>query len=358
MKSKPCHATVAVIVLIVLFTGCERPQSVFKDKLDVLGTFAEITIVGVPDSEARGAAQTVERDLRQLDHVGYTFALEGELYELNEAISLGRPKTVSAELRILIENALELYIASGGLFNPAAGELVALWEFHCDKADCVESPYPEEVRRLVEEKDARVIAKRPSMADLILDGNRVASRNSSVKLEFGDMIRGYALDKGMAHLQKMNIRNAMINIGGSVRSVGSRGEHPWQFPVWDASRKLSVGYIELNKDEAITSVRAFEKSIGKQDYVYRRVVDPRTGFPVKDVKAVTVIHNNAVWANAAATALLVAGIDDWTSIARKMRVRSVMMITQNGTMYTSTNMEERIHWYQRMEHQHLVPQRQ
>ena len=210
----------------------------------------------------------------------------------------------------------------------------------------------------MEEKDARVIAKRPSMADLILDGNRVASRNSSVKLEFGDMIRGYALDKGMAHLQKMNIRNAMINIGGSVRSVGSRGEHPWWAAVMDVSGIHSIGYVELGKDEAVVTVRAFDQSIGKQDYIYRHVVDPRTGLPVKDVKAVTVIHDSAVWANAAATTLLIAGIDDWASVAAKMGVRSVMMITRDGTVYTSTKMEERIHWYQRMEHQHLVPQRQ
>jgi thiamine biosynthesis lipoprotein len=111
----------------------------------------------------------------------------------------------------------------------------------------------------------------------------------------------------------------------------------------------------LGNSEAVFTVRAFDKSIGKKDFVYRHVVDPRTGLPVKDVKAVTVIHESAVWANAAATALLMAGLDDWASIAGKMGVRSVMMITQDGTIYTSTAMEERTHWRERLEHQHLVP---
>jgi len=355
MKFKSCLGAVAGILIIVLSTGCGRTSRVFDDKLDVLGTFANISIVGLPDAEAGGAAEAVEQDLRQLDHVGYTFVSEGELHELNEAIAQGRSKTVSPALRDLIVNARELYTASGGLFNPAAGELTALWEFHCDRADCTESPYPEEVQRLVEEKEAAVIARHPSIEDILVDGNTVTSQNPSVKLEFGDMIRGYALDKGIAHLKKMDIKNAMIDIGGSVRGVGSRGEHPWWAAVMDVSGIHSIGYVELGKDEAIVAVRAFDKSIGKQDFVYRHVVDPRTGLPVKDVKAVTVIHDSAVWANAAATTLLIAGIDDWASVAAKMGVRSVMMITRDGTVYTSTKMEERIHWNERLEHQHLVP---
>jgi len=355
MKPKPYRAIVAAILVIFLISGCERYQNVFNDKLEVLGTFAEITIVGLPNSEAKGAAQKVELDLRQLDHVGYTFKPQGELHALNEAISQGRSKTVSTELRDLIEKAKELYSASGGLLNPAAGELIALWEFHCDKADCVESPYPEEVQRLVKEKEAKVISARPSVEDLILDGNTVKSRNPAVKLEFGDIIRGFALDKAINHLENIGVKNAMADIGGSVRGLGSRLERPWWVSVPDASGKHSIGYIELGNSEAVFTVRAFDKSIGKKDFVYRHVVDPRTGLPVKDVKAVTVIHESAVWANAAATALLMAGLDDWASIAGKMGVRSVMMITQDGTIYTSTAMEERTHWRERLEHQHLVP---
>jgi thiamine biosynthesis lipoprotein len=345
----------ATLLVIVLVTACDKSQNVFDHKLQILGTFAEISIAGIPNSDARNAAQSVEKYLGKLDHIGYTFASDGELHELNSAIAQGAPMTVSDDLRDLIETAREIYSASDGLVNAAAGELTDLWEYHCKEGDCAESPYPEEVQHLVQEKEASVVAMRPSMIDVILDGNSVSSRNPLLKLEFGDIIRGYALDKGIDHLQKSNIRDAMIDVGGSVRSVGSRGEHPWWSPVHDASGKHSVGYVELNRNEAIVTARAFEISTGKQGVVYRHVVDPRTGIPVKSVKAVTVIHDTAVWANAAATALLVAGLDDWSSIAGKMGVRSVMMITQNGTIYTSTSMDERIHWKERLEHQRLIP---
>jgi len=355
MKRTFSLGTVAAIFLLVFVAGCDRPQPTFKAKLEVLGTEADITILDIPTPEAGAIAQAVEEDLKRLDHIGYTFAPEGELHQLNEAIARGESRSVSTELLDLIMRARELYLASGGLLNPAAGELVALWEFHCNKPDCTEHPYPEEVKRLVEDKEARVIATHPSMDDLVVETTTVSSRNSSVKLEFGDIIRGYALDKGIAHLEKAGIKHAMIDLGGIARSLGSRGDHPWWVPVRDAEGQNAVGYVELTKGEAIATVRAFDKSIGKEDFVYRHVVDPRTGAPVMDVLAVTVIHGSAVSANAAATAILIAGKDGWTSAARKMGVRSIMMITRDGTMYTSTTMEERIHWNQRLEHQHLVP---
>ena len=346
---------VAGTLLAVLSAGCGQTRSTFEARLDVLDTFAEISIAGLPDAEASAAVQAVEQDLERLDHVGYTFAPEGELHELNEAISQGKSQTVSPELGGLLAIAGEIAVVSDGLVNPAAGEMIALWEFHCDKADCIESPYPKDVQQLVKDKGAAIAATHPSMQDISLEGNNVTSGNRSVRLEFGDIIRGYALDKGIEHLKNLGIANAMIDIGGSVRSTGSRGDHPWWFPVRDASGVHSVGFIELNADEAIATVRAFDQSIGKQDFVYRHVVDPRSGLAVRDIKAVTVIHDTAVWANAAATALLVAGIDDWASIAGKMGVRAVMMITRDGTIYTSTTMEERIFWNEHLEHQHLVP---
>jgi len=355
MKTRTLLAVFAATLLLMLSTGCERSVGVFEAKLSVLGTFANISISGLPEAEASKAAQAVEQDLSQLDHVGYTFAHEGELHELNEALARGESMTVSAELVGLIKTAREFYANSGGLINPAAGELIALWEFHCKEADCTESPYPEEVQRLVEEEEATVVARRSSMSDLVLDGNTVSSQNPSVKLEFGDLIRGYAMEKGIGQLKKMGIENAMIDIGGSVRGMGSRDNRPWWVHVMDASGGHSIGYVELGRDEAVVSVRAFDRSIGKQDFVYRHVVDPRSGLPVTDVKAVTVIHDNAVWANAAASALLVAGINDWALTANKMGVRAVMMITQDGTLYTNAAMEERLHWNQAMDHKRLVP---
>ena len=331
----------AGIVLIVL-AGCDTSSTVFKDDLDVLGTSAEIVIVGLPSKEASKAARAVEEDLEKLDHIGYTFGSAGELHKLNEAISRSQTLTVSAELKDLIEEAGRLYTASNGLFNPAAGELTALWEYECPQIECTESHYSVEILAMIHREVEDVVLKQqPSMDDLSVDGNDVTSRKPLVKLEFGDMIRGFALDQGIAHLKEMGVENAMIVLGNGVRTIGTRGNKPWWIRFLGDGEHMGehvIGTIEPNGDEAVVTVHAFDKSIGKKGSVYRHVVDPRSGFPVWETDSVTVIHESATTANAAATG-----------------VHSIMMITRTAMIYTSSKMEERIHRKQDRMHLHLMP---
>jgi thiamine biosynthesis lipoprotein len=355
MKHKTAIGFMLAAVVMLFATSCERNGGVYEDQLNVLGSFAQISISGMQPEAARQAALAVEKDLQTLDYIGYTFEAEGELHQLNEAIAQGRGMTVSDDLVELIMEAKKLSAASDGLFNPATGELTALWEFHCGKEQCSEVPYPDEVQRLIDEQVAKIIAGHPSMDDLIINGNQVSSRNRLVKLEFGDIIRGLALEKGIAHLEDMDVSNAMIDIGGSVRTMGRRGKHDWWVGIPDASGKHLLGSIENIHDQAVVTVRAFDQSFGKRDLVYRHIVDPRSGLPVRDVLAVTVMHDNAMVANASAMAFLVAGMDDWKTVADRMDAHRILMIAKDGTLYTSPAMEHIIHWKQGIQHQHLVP---
>ena len=355
MKYNYAIGSLMAVILLLLLASCERNGGIYEDELNVLGTFAHISIVGLDPEAASRAASAAEKDLMALDFVGYTFDAENELHQLNQAIAQGRSMTVSDGLLELIIDAGKLFNASGGIFNPAAGELVAFWEFHCDKDECSESPYPDEVQRLVDEQVARIISRNPSMDDLFINGNNVKSRNPLVKLEFGDMIRGLALDQGIEHLESSGVSNAMIDIGGSVRTKGTRGKHDWWIGIPDATGRNLVGSIENIDDQSVVTVRSFDKSFGKQGLVYRHIVDPRSGIPVKDIKSVTVMHDSAMVANASAVTILIAGIKDWKRIADKMDAHKILVITKDGTIYTSPAMGHVIHWKQGVAHTNLVP---
>lgn len=345
----------AVWTILIALTGCDQSAQIHEGNLKVLDTVADINISSPSPKQARAAVGIVEKELARIDRIGYTFKPDSELHRLNEAIAEGRSMIVSVELRELLARAKELSLASKGFFNPSAGELTALWEFHCPNPECSESPYPDEVERLVKQKESEVLAQHPSMEDLSFSGNRITSRNPAVKLEFGDVIRGFALDKGVEMLRKAGIDNAMLDLGGSVRVLGAKGAHPWWAGIPDASGQFFIGTVELTKNEAVVTVRAFEKSIEKQGSIYRHVVDPRSGFPVRGIQSVTVIHSSATTANAAAAALLVAGLEEWAAIADSMQAHTLMMITADGTIYTSLSMEQRIRWKQNIGHKQLAP---
>jgi thiamine biosynthesis lipoprotein len=350
------YALLVSAALLAAVTGCSRRADVHESQLQVLGTFAQVSIAGLSTERAGEATRRAGQVLTSLDHIGYTFRSGGELQRVNEALANGRSIAVSDEMIELIGWSRQLSQASNGLFNPAAGELTALWEFRCDREACdTPSPYPDEVQALVDGKIAEVLRQPPVMEDILVQGNRVSSRNRHARLEFGGIIRGLALDLAMRSLREAGAVNAMVAIGGNVHTSGMRGDHAWWTGIPDAGGSHLIGSIETAEHESVFTVRALDIALGRQDLVYRRVVDPRTGQPVDRIRSVTVVHDSAMVASAAATALLIAGTAGWKDIADRMDVHALLMITAEGDIYTSPAIDQRIHWKQGITHQHLVP---
>ena len=78
------------------------------------------------------------------------------------------------------------------------------------------------------------------------------------------------------------------------------------------------------------------------DFKQHHILDPRTGWPVEDLASVTVIAADGALADAAATALIVAGLDEWQEVARSLNLDQVMMIDETGKVYQTAKMAERI----------------
>ena len=349
-------AVLSLMAIVFLgLSGCGRQAEIYNGTMKILGSVANVSIVGLSEKEAKAAIDAVERELDQLDQIGYIFEPEGELYNLNAALAANRSFAISSEFAMLLHTADSLSRASGGLFNPAAGALTTMWEFRCDSENCTKSPYPDEVRHLINRRKKNIINRKPSMNDLRFDGSQVSSKNPAVQLEFGDIIRGFALDRGMERLKNRGVQNAMIQFKGSTRTIGSRGGHPWWVEVSPANHEFILGSIEDISEEAVVTVSAFDKPISEKDTLYRPVIDSRTGLPVKAIQSVTVVHDSATVANVAAVVFLVNGVENWSELARKMGVQALLIITADGTVYASPRMEERLHWKREYPHHHLIP---
>jgi thiamine biosynthesis lipoprotein len=356
MSHRSHYALLVSAALLAAVTGCSRRADVHESQLHVLGTFAQVSIAGLSTDRAEEATRRAEQVLTSLDHIGYTFHSGGELQRVNEALANGRTIAVSDEMIELVGWSQQLAQASDDLFNPAAGELTALWEFRCDREACdTPPPYPDEVQALVDGKTAEVLRHPPVMEDIVVHGNRVSSRNRHARLEFGGIIRGLALDLAIRSLREAGAVNAMVAIGGNVHTSGRRGDHAWWTGIPDAGGSRLIGSIETADNESVFTVRALDTSLGRQDLIYRRIVDPRTGQPVEEIRSVTVVHDSAMVANAAATAFLIAGTAGWKEVADRMDVHALLLITADGDIYTSPAIDQRIHWKQGITHQHLVP---
>jgi thiamine biosynthesis lipoprotein len=314
--------------------GCKQPESELREKLYVFGTIVEITIRDSDKATAQAALKDVGSEFRHM-HKDWHAWKPGELSSLNAAIAAGKSAQVSDFLLPLLLQAQRYERTSDGLFNAAIGGLVADWGFHDDNLPKGRAPPYEAIRAWV--------ASRPNVADLVIKDHLVSSRNKDVSLDFGGFAKGEALDRAVIRLKAHGIRNAVLNAGGDLNVMGVHSDRPWRAGIRHPKNWGVIATVELKPGEVLYTSGNYERFLEHEGVRYSHIIDPRTGWPVKHIVSASVIGTNGAAADAAATALSVAGPEDWFRIAKRMGVRYAMLVDDHGRIYLNPAMKARIH---------------
>lgn len=322
-----------VIILLVLLWQSTPNLPAHNERFMAFGTMMDISIIGASKKDSEAAVEQLENDFKQMHTLWHAWE-PGPLGRVNQLIKSGESFSAPTSVLPLIKIATELSAKSDNLFDPAIGELVDLWGFH---------KTPEGQRKPPEDRKIRfLVNKNPRMSDLIIDGFRLRSTNDAVKLDFGAFGKGYGIDMAIETLRGMGIENAIINAGGDLRAIGSRDGKPWRIAIRSPDSSDVLGVIKTKKDESVFTSGDYERNFDYEGKRYHHIIDPRTGYPAADVASVTVIHSDATTADAAATAIFVAGPDDWHRIARQMGIKYVLMIDKQGTLHMNPAMQKRL----------------
>lgn len=297
----------------------------------VFGTLVEVRLSGAQPEQAEAIFATLQQEFQRMHRELHAWE-PGELTRLNAALASGEAARTTAEIGTLIRRSKDYERASGGRFNPAIGKLVALWGFHTSDFPVTGPPPAEAAIRAL--RDAR-----PSSLDLEVSGDTVISSNPAVQLDFGGIAKGYAIDFACDVIRASGIQDAIVNAGGDVRTLGDNRGKAWRIGVRDPSGGVAGG-IEARDGLAVFTSGNYERFRQDADARYPHILDPRTGRPVQAVAAATVIARNGTTADAAATALVVAGPEDWPKVAEKMGIEAAMVIYADGRIHATPGMLE------------------
>lgn len=322
-----------LLLLTILLSACDNEPRARQAKFYAFGTEIDVSLYNVDESVASNTVELLEQSFSNVNNTWHAWQ-PSTLTDINHAISAGESITITDDVAQLINLATTLANSSQHLFNPAAGKLFELWGFHQD--NWFESHPPPS-----ESDINNWLAATPSMNDIHIKEGQLSSSNPMVKMGFGGFAKGFAVDAAITTLQQQGITDAIVNIGGDLRAIGSHGERPWIIGIRHPRQNGMLASIALQDNESVFTSGDYERFFQYEGKRYPHIIDPRTGQPADQATSVTVLHSNASIADAAATALFVAG-DDWPNIARLMEIDHVMLIRPDGQIEMSPLMKDRV----------------
>lgn len=330
-------APLGLLLVVPVLTACNKAPQEFEDTQLIFGTLVETTLYDVDETTAEHAFTALREDFEYLHFIWHPWQ-PGPLARTNELLALGAEFSVNPSVLPVIERSRELSPASGYLYNPAIGKLLDLWGFHSDDLPKGPPPDAQAITALVEQN--------PTVDDIEIHGIRLKSTNPAVKLDVGAMAKGLAIDWELAELKDMGISNAVINAGGDLKVLGRHGDRPWRVGIRDPRAPGVLATVDVQDGESVFTSGDYERYYEYQGKRYHHILDPRTGYPADKSQSVTVIHPDAAVADAAATALFVAGPDEWYAIAKKMDLHYVLLIDAQGRIHMNPAMAERLRFLQ------------
>lgn len=330
---KRATAALTALFLFVILASCTEPPRKYHQDFYVFGTLMGVTLWADSDEQSQKAFASLQASFQQM-HSDWHAWNPGMLTGINAAFAAGEAAEASADIVEMVYRSQGIEEASGGRFNPAIGGLIRLWGFHTSEYPVLgPPPSAAEIEAFVRQ--------RPSSRDIRLDGHVMQSGNPAVQLDFGGIAKGHAIDIACSLLRQQGIEDAIVNAGGDLRAIGSHADRPWKIAVRSPGGGI-IGSLETTGDEAVFTSGNYERFRQENEERYPHILDPRTGWPVRDLASVTVIAEEGLLADAAATAITVGGLEEWTEVARALELDQVMIVDEGGRVYMSRKMAGRM----------------
>lgn len=274
------------------------------------------------DEDTQNTFSKVSNILENVNQEMSTYIVNSSISQINQA-EIDKWITVSRDFLDVLTYAIDLCYQSNGVYDISIGKLVNIWGFGPDTVD--NKPTEDELNYL---------SSQVGCDSIILDDNNLSIKKvRDVSLDFSSIAKGFAIDKAYDFLvTQKQLKSFFIEIGGEIRATTFKYEkQPWKAGIIDPLEQQKIVYAfsssDFNSFALATSgdyrnVRVFENQ------KLSHTIDTISGVPSNySQKSVSVIAENAMMADALATALNAMPLNEAIEYSNRNRLY-VLFITE------------------------------
>lgn len=259
-------------------------RSAFK----AMGSPCELQLFAAAPVLARRGGEAVIADINRLEATYSRYRADSLLSRINSVAAQGGRIEVDAETASLLDYAATCYAQSGGLFDITSGALRRAWRFDCDTL-----PDDGLIQKLLTKVGWHKLVWKAPWLEFPMAG---------MELDFGGVVKEYAVDRAAALCRNEGIIHGIINLGGDVRLLGARPDgKPWRVAISHPRQAGAALRTLALCDGAVASSGDYERCIIVNGVRYGHVLNPLTGWPARYLAAVSVVADLCVVAGSAST---------------------------------------------------------
>ena len=314
-----------LLVGAVWLAGCQPSVEKTSANYRVFGTEAQVTVRHPADRSPDAVLSELGQHFQRLHRDWHPWE-PGALTALNQGLQTGNWASISPELLELLDAAQTYEIQTQGEFNAAIGQVVSLWGFHTSSYPITTPPpTPTDIDRLIRNQPSTLDIKRriDSSGEVLIQ-----TSNPSVGLDFSALAKGAAAGQACDLLAQSGFDDALVNLGGDVLVCGPT-ETPWRVAIQDP-RSGILEVLEVSERLAVFTSGQYYRYGEWEGERYAHVLNPATGYPIEHILQATAIHPDPILADAAATALVVAGFEQAKTLGETLGLEEWLVVNEAG----------------------------
>lgn len=287
-----------LLIAFAFITSCGEKEKSFKTyEGEIFGTYYRIQLADL----GKDLQPEFDSVFALINNASNSYVQDSEISDFNRSGELRNP---SFTFRDMLDSTAKYHRMSEGYFEPTLYPLLKSWGFSFEQREAMDSL---KVSALI-----NVIGFEKM---ILATDSGYFSAKTGVMLDITGLGEGYAIDKLVEVVEKNQISDYMVEIGGEMKAKGqnSRGT-TWTIGIEDpAQAEMGVTSSMLTKVEldnrSISSSGNYRKFyIDEAGNRRPHILDPKTGFPVShSMVSVSVLAPSATQADALATAFMAMG---------------------------------------------------
>jgi thiamine biosynthesis lipoprotein len=294
-------------------SGQARPQKFSTEFFGTFDTVVMFTAFANDEAEFETYLDAVRGEMTRLHRLfdiygGYDGLVN--IKTLNETAGRG-PVKAAPEILDLLETAKAAYRDTGGAVNVALGPVLLIWHDCRERARAKGTKSEDAVVPSYAELSAASAHISPDDIEIDRGGSTVRLRYPDMRLDVGAIAKGFAVQRAIERARDAGLESGLINAGGNVAVIGLPldGREAWsigvQAPDWaDGADAGIIDVLSLTKGAVVTSGN-YQRYFISGGVRYHHIIDPKTLFPAKGVKTVTVLHLDSTAADVLSTAAFI-----------------------------------------------------